>query len=139
MLAGLGHDALVRGDDQHDEVHARRACHHVLDETLVAGHVHNAQALAAGQVHPREAQFDGDAPALLLAQAVAVDAGEGAHQGGLAVINMPGRAQYNSHVPPLRRRIFQSEHTPENTALQMTRTRKRGNAQAHSPLIATSL
>ena len=133
MLAGLGHDALVRGNDQHDEVHARRAGHHVFDEALMAGHVHNAQALAAGQIHPGEAELDGDAPTLFLAQTVAVDAGEGAHQGGLAVINMSGRAQYNSHVPlPPSPNMSERTYTGEYGIANETDTKK-GECAGASP------
>ena len=46
VLAGLGHDALVGGDDQQHEVDAAGAGDHRADEALVAGHVDDADARA---------------------------------------------------------------------------------------------
>lgn len=120
MLAGLRHNALVRGNDQHHKIHARRACHHVFHKALVAGHVHDAQAFAFGQIQPGEAQLNGDSPAFFFVQTVAIHAGERAHQRGLAVIDMSGRAQHNSHCPHSRSRdCVRAKHTPEGAALQM--------------------
>jgi len=57
-------------------------------QALVAGHVDEADALAARRIEKGVAQFDADAAFLLLGQAVGIDAGERAHQRGLAVIDM---------------------------------------------------
>ncbi len=92
VLAGLGHHALVGGDDQQGQVDAAHAGQHVLDEALVAGHVDDADLLAAGQAQPGEAEVDGHLPLLLLLEAVGVDAGEGLHQGRLAVVDVAGGA-----------------------------------------------
>ena len=72
MFAGLGHDALVGGNNKHNHVNARRPGHHVFDKTLVPRHVHNAKALPAGKLHPGKAQFYGDTPAFFFLQPVAV-------------------------------------------------------------------
>ena len=97
VFAGLRHDALVRRDDQQDEVDARGSGHHRAHEALMAGHIHYAHAFAAGQVGMSESQFDGDAAPLLFAEAVAVDAGERSHQRGLAVVDVTGCAHDNGH------------------------------------------
>ena len=98
MFAGLGHDALVCRDDQQHKVNARRSGHHIAYKTLVPGHVHHAHALAVGQGDIGKAQFNGDAPALFLFQAIAVDAGKRAHKAGFAVVDMSGCAHDDGHV-----------------------------------------
>jgi hypothetical protein len=92
VLAGLGHDRVVGGDDQDREVHAGRAGEHVPDELLVAGHVHDAQAYGA-EVEVGEADVDGDTAGLFLGESIGVDAGEGADEGGLAVVDVSGGAE----------------------------------------------
>ena len=65
-LAGLGHHALVRCDDEQRQVDPADSGQHVLDEPLVAGNVHDADLAPTGQRHPREAQVDRHLPLLLL-------------------------------------------------------------------------
>ena len=98
MFAGLGHDALVRSDDQQHKIDARRSGHHVAHKAFMARHIHHAHALAVGQGEVGEAQFNGNAPALFLFQAIAVDAGERAHKAGLAVVDMSGGAHDDGHA-----------------------------------------
>ena len=88
VLHRLGHEALVGGHHQHGKVDAARAGQHVLDEFLVAGHVHDARPGAVVEVQVGKAQLDGDAPLLLLHQPVGVNAGEGLDQQGLAVVHI---------------------------------------------------
>ena len=92
MLTRLRHHRIVGGDHQHRQVEARGPRKHVADEPLVAGDVDQGQADRA-QIERRESEVDGHAPGLLLGQAVGVDAGQGADQGGLAVVDVTGRAQ----------------------------------------------
>ena len=92
VLARLRHDRVVGRDDEHGEVDAGGAGEHVLDEALVAGHVDDAEAEVA-EVEGGEADVDGDAAGLLLGQAVAVDAGEGLDERGLAVVDVAGGAE----------------------------------------------
>ena len=99
MLAGLGHNALVGGDDEQGQVNAADAGQHILDEPLVARHVDDADLAAAGQRHPREAQIDRHLPLLLLREPVGVDVGQRLHQRGLAVVNVPGGANYVHRSP----------------------------------------
>ena len=92
VLPGLGHDAFVGGDDQGHQVHAGGAGHHVAHEALVARDVDDAQVPAGGQDEVGKPQFNGDAPELLLFQAVRVDPGEGLDEGALAVVDVAGGA-----------------------------------------------
>ncbi len=92
MLARLRHHAVVGGDDQQHEVDAGRAGQHVVDEALVARHVDEAEHAAVRRRQIGEAEIDGDAARLLLLQAVGVDAGQRAHQRGLAVVDVAGGA-----------------------------------------------
>ena len=94
MLPGLGHYALVRGDDQQHKIHAHYSRHHVVYELLMPRHVYYAHPVAAGQVEPGKAQVYGDAPALLLLPAVGIAAGERPYEGGLAVVYVSGCAYY---------------------------------------------
>ena len=70
VFAGLRHDRVVGRDDEQGEVDAGGPGEHVLDEPLVAGHVHDAEAVVA-EVEAGEADVDGDAAGLLLRQPVA--------------------------------------------------------------------
>ena len=93
VLHGLRHHAVVGGDHQQEEVDAGGAGHHGAHEALVAGDVHDAQAAAPRQLQLGVAELDGDAPLLLLAQAVGVLAGEERDERRLAVVDVPGRAE----------------------------------------------
>ena len=53
-----------------------------------------------------EAEIDGDAAALFFFQAIGVDAGERAHQRGLAVIDVPGRADDERNERVLLLRVY---------------------------------
>ena len=90
VLAGLGHDRLVGGHHQGDRVDAVRARQHVPHEPLVAGHVHEGGDDAFPELGVGEAEVDRDPALLLLLQAVGVGAGERAHEGALAVVDVAG-------------------------------------------------
>ncbi len=92
VLARLRHDGVVGGDDEEGEIDAGGAGEHVLDEAFVAGHVHDAE-VEGRQVEVGEADVDGDAAGLLFGEAVAVDAGEGLDERGLAVVDVAGGAE----------------------------------------------
>jgi hypothetical protein len=91
VLAGLGHDRLVRRHDEQDRVDAARTGEHVANEALVARNVDEGDAHSV-PLRVREAQVDGDAAPLLLGQAIGVDPGERLHERGLAVIDVTRRA-----------------------------------------------
>ena len=97
VLARLRHDALVRRDDERDEVDAVRARQHVLHEALVARHVNEPDAHVA-EVEFRKPEVNRDAATLLLRQTVGVHARQRAHQSRLPVVNVSRRADdYRSH------------------------------------------
>ena len=112
VLTGLPAEALNRGDDQQDRPGTGGAHDHGADEVLVAGSVQEVdvtvRVLAEGK-----AQGDGEAPRLLLRQAVRLHAGQGADQGRLAVVDVPdhrqakGRRRGGGHrmCPGWRRRM----------------------------------
>ena len=58
----------------------------------MAGDIDDAGDRAVGQSKGGKAEVDGDAPGLLLLEAVGVGAGEGLDQRGLAVVDVAGGA-----------------------------------------------
>ena len=92
VLAGLRHHAFLGRDHQEHRVDAPGAGDHRAHEGLVAGDVDDAGRESAAELPGGEAELDGDAAALLLGEAVGVDAGEGADEGGLAVVDVAGGA-----------------------------------------------
>ena len=95
VLARLGHDPFVGGNDEKNHVDAGGAGHHVLDEFLVARHIDDSEGIAVFEGKGSKAQFDRDPPLLLLLQPVRVHAGEGLDERSLPVIDMTCRAQNN--------------------------------------------
>jgi hypothetical protein len=109
VLAGLCLDPLVGGDDQEQDAHAAQTCQGVVEKALMSGDVDEGELhrfIAAGEARRGkvgEAEIEGDAAALLLRQAIAVDAGHGAHQCRLAVVDVPRRTdQHRAHRLSLR-------------------------------------
>ncbi|MDA1118323.1 MAG: hypothetical protein O2979_10050 [Proteobacteria bacterium] len=90
MLARLRHRAVVGRHHQQREVDAAHARRHVAHEALVARNVDERDRIAALERQVGETQIDGHAAALFLRQAVGVLAGECAHQGSLAVVDVAG-------------------------------------------------
>ena len=94
MLHRLRHDALVGRDDEHDCRHATGAGEHVADEVAVPGNVDEADAERRSVRRLRfkgsESEVDGDAAALLFGKPIGVNAGQGANQRRLAVVDMAG-------------------------------------------------
>jgi hypothetical protein len=89
VLARLRHHAVVGGHHQQRVVDAGGAGQHGVQQALMAGHVDKAERHAAARVQVRIAELDGDAATLFFRQAVGVDAGERAHQRGLAMVDVP--------------------------------------------------
>ena len=92
MFVGLRHRTLIGCHHEEHGVDAVNSGQHVLEESLVPGHVDDAQVASAGQVHVSKAEIDGHPSALLLFQAVGVDAGQGLDQARLAMIDVAGGA-----------------------------------------------
>ena len=106
VLARLRHHALLGRDDEQHEVDAAGAGDHGADEGLVTGDVDDAGGQAGAELPGGEAELDGDAAALLLREAVGVDAGEGVDEGGLAVVDVTGGAEdQRAGRPGHRRRV----------------------------------
>src|SRR3989454_5879909 len=93
---GLRHRALVGGDHQQGDVDPSRSGQHVLDERLVARDVHHARLHGVGERQGCEPQVDRDAAPLLLLPAVGVDPGQRLDERCLAVVDVPGRADYEA-------------------------------------------
>ena len=89
MLARLRHGTFVRGNHKERDVDAGGTSEHRPDKGLVPWDIHDAECANTVELEGRKAQFDRDAATLLLWQAVGVDAGEGAHERCLAVIDVP--------------------------------------------------
>ncbi len=100
MLAGLGHDAFVGGDDEQRHVDSGRAGDHRANESFVAGDVNHADGAHPFELERRKAKVDGDAAALFFRESIGVDAGERLHQRRLAVIDVAGGAEYHAALPP---------------------------------------
>ncbi len=94
MFPGLGHDAIICGDREQNEVEAGGAGQHVLHEMLVSRYVDDSREAPAGQLEFSESQVDGDAPLFLFLEPVRVDTGQSLNELGFAVIDMPGRPYY---------------------------------------------
>ena len=62
----------------------------------MAGHVDEGD-IDIAQIERGEAEVDRDPALLFGGQSIGVDAGQGADQGGLAVIDVAGRSEYEVH------------------------------------------
>ena len=92
MLHGLGHNAVIRGDDQHRQIDTAGTGQHIFDKFLMSGNVYHTGLGAIGPIQMGKAQLDGNAPLFLLDQAVGINARERFHQQRLAVVHMSGGA-----------------------------------------------
>jgi hypothetical protein len=94
VFGRLRHPSFVGGDYEHANRYASRSRQHVLDETFVSGHIDDPDFPARRQGQPSKAEIDREAPSFLLLESVGVDAGEGLHQRGLPMIDVPGGPDY---------------------------------------------
>ena len=90
VLLALGLPTLGGGDDEQAGVDRAHPGQHVAKETNVTGHVDEADRLAGREHGVGEAEVDRQPPPLLLLEPVRVRPGEGQHQRGLAVVDVPG-------------------------------------------------
>ena len=97
MFFGLRHDAVVGGDGEQHEIDAVRAGEHVLDKSLVAGHVDDARRSTVGQIEMSKTEIDGDAALFFFLEPVGVGAGERFDQAGFTVIDVAGGADDVGH------------------------------------------
>ncbi len=98
VLLGLGGPPLVGRDDEQDAGGGAEARDRRADEPVVAGDVDERHPRAV-EVDPGVPELDGHAAATLLRQPVRVGAGEGAHEGRLAVVDVT-RGRDDGHVSP---------------------------------------
>ncbi len=93
MLARLRHHAIVGRDQQQRMVDTRSAGEHRMHKSFVTRDIDEADAfIEPGHIEKRIAQLDADATLFFFRQAVRVDTGQGTHERGLAVIDVPRRA-----------------------------------------------
>ena len=93
MLEGLRHHPLVGGNHQQHRIDTGGAGDHGADEALMPRHVDQVHPPRPAQRRMREAEGDRDAAPLLLRQPVGIDAGQGADQRRLAVVDMADDAE----------------------------------------------
>ena len=94
VLAGLRHHRVVGRDDEQGQVKAGRAGKHVANEPLVAGDVDERDPGVVAEVERGEPEVDGDPTLFFGGEPIRVNAGQGAHERGLAVVDVPRRADY---------------------------------------------
>ena|SRR5947209_20459921 len=96
MLLGLRLDTFIGGNHKQDQVYTADSGQHVANKTFVAGDVNESQAQQFAvwgcELKVGEANIYSDAAALLLLQAVGINAGERLNQRSFAVINVSGSA-----------------------------------------------
>src|SRR5215470_13624268 len=90
MLLCLRHDAVVGRDHEQNEIDSTRACQHVVNELFMSRDVDEAEYRAVQRRQIRKSEINGNAARLLLLEPVRIDAGQGAHQRGLSMIDMAG-------------------------------------------------
>ncbi len=76
MLSGLGHHALVSGDDKKGGLDTTHASQHVLDKILMTGHVYHTYLLARRQCQPGKAQVNGHLTFFFFFETVRINARE---------------------------------------------------------------
>ena len=88
MFARLRHHAVVGRDDEQGEVDAAGTGRHRVNKTFMPGDIDDAEHIPIGERRVGISEFDRDAACLLFLESIGVDAGQCAHQRGLAVIDM---------------------------------------------------
>jgi hypothetical protein len=61
----------------------------------MAGNIHDAKMLSAGQIQGRESEFNSDAALFFFFEPIRVNAGQRLYQAGFTVINMSRRPEYD--------------------------------------------
>jgi hypothetical protein len=89
VFACLRHHPIIRCDDQQHMTDCIDTAEHVAHKPLMAGHVDESERNATDR-GVRVTDLNRDPARLLLRQAVRVDAGNGTHKRGLAVVDVAG-------------------------------------------------
>jgi HAD superfamily hydrolase (TIGR01549 family) len=92
MFCRLGLPAFIGGDDEQADRDTAHTGEHVLDESLVAGHVHKTDFTAGWQGQPGEPEIDRESAPLLFLETVRVHPGESMDETRFAMIDMAGGA-----------------------------------------------
>ena len=90
VLASLRHDSVVGSHDQEREIDSGDACEHIAHESLVTGHVDEADEAPAGQCQSGKAEVDGHSAFALFREVRCVRSGQRLDDCRLSVIDMPG-------------------------------------------------
>jgi hypothetical protein len=92
MLERLRHDAFIGVHDEQQQLHARGAREHVVQEALVAGHVHDAALDSVLEAQVCEPEIERHAALVLFDPAIGVRSGEGRDERGLPMVDVSGRS-----------------------------------------------
>src|SRR5680860_1775620 len=111
MFAGMGHDAIIRGYHQQEDIYSGCSRHHVLDETFVTGRVHHTERATTRQPQLSITQFYRYAPLLLLLQPVGIFPGPGLYERSLPVVDVACGAEGESSL----RHPFSPEEESDDT------------------------
>lgn len=95
VLASLGLDGFVGGDDEENDIDTGDAGDHGFDEALMTGDIDEAGVETGAEIKMGEAEFDGDAAALFFGEAIGVHTGECPDEGGFSVIYVSGGSEDN--------------------------------------------
>lgn len=76
MFFRLRHDPFVGIDDEQDQIEARQAGDHILDELFMTRHIDDAGPRTVRQVEPGKAQVDGQSPFLFFRCRIRIDPGQ---------------------------------------------------------------
>ena len=89
VLESLRHDPVVGGHDQEREIDSGNACEHIANESLVAGHVDEADEAPARQCQSGKAEVDRHSAFALFREVRCVRSGQRLDDRRLSVIDMP--------------------------------------------------
>src|SRR5204862_8231858 len=103
-------------------------------EPLVSRHVDDAEGASGRQLQPRESELDRDPALALLRKPVSVDAGQGAHQHRLTVIDVARGTAYERRRHQPRRDSATAFTTKSISTSEMVRG---SSSTASSRILAT--
>ena len=97
MLDRLGARPVVGGNDEQRRIDLAGADQHVAHQPVMAGDIDEVELGAIRQRQMRVADIDRHPASPFLGEPIRVDPGERSKQGGLAVIDVPGRPDDDGH------------------------------------------
>ena len=123
VLERLRPRTVVGGDDQQRGIDLAGPDEHVADQLVVPRHIDEVELGPVVEREVRIADVDGHPAALLLGQPVGVDAGQRAQQRGLAVVDVPGRADDDGHARRSRAWVMAAPRAPSASGSTVRRSR----------------